>query len=84
MTKHLNLGVLFVSLISAPQIYLHNQVSMESCTGERGKAKQNKIRTGEGKLETAHCHGLGERLLKTRSHWLTYKMEKWQLFFLLY
>ena len=43
LTKHLNLGVLFVSLLSLPQVCLRNQVSMEPCTGERGKAKQNKI-----------------------------------------
>lgn len=43
LTKHLNLGVLIVSLLSVPQVCLHNQVSMEPCTGERGNTKQNKI-----------------------------------------
>ena len=41
--QSISIWVLFVSLLSVPQVCLHNQVSMEPCTGERGKAKQNKI-----------------------------------------
>ena len=55
LTKHLNLGVLFVSLLSVPQVCLHNQVSMEPCTGERkDKTKQNsELAKGAWKLHIA-------------------------------
>lgn len=68
---------MWVSLV--PQACVQTPVSMVPCTGERGKTKQNKpvpglgsswFRTGQGNLETVHCHGLGGRLLKTKATWL--------------
>jgi len=44
--ENLGLGVLFVRPVSAPPVCVHTPVSMEPCTGERGKAKQNKTVPG--------------------------------------
>lgn len=59
LTKHLNLGVLFVQFtLSSTGLSVIKFPG--PCTGEEERQNKIKFRTGQRSLETAHCHGLCE------------------------